>query len=176
MKLSSRKQLMKESDIELNKIRLRILLESYGKMEAEKIEKAAQIIADKKTEQIQSSIEKDLAELKRQSISMQRAFEKANKETGVSIEDWYKSQPFREKIRYAQERYEHREISDDNLWDRIYMYLSTLAASISYYQDISKDSEGNYFQISTGKKISPPAGLDPVTSSGIRAIVQSLTL
>lgn len=171
MKLSSREQLLKEADRELNSIRIKNLLESNGKIDTEKIEKVAQKIADKKTEKIQSKIERDLELFRAKSVSMQRDFEKAHKETGISIEEWYKTQPKRNKIIYATERYQNRPMTD-SLWDRIMISISSILPNIG----VATDYEGYEYILDTGEKIEPPVGLDLNRASLIRALIQSLSI
>jgi hypothetical protein len=170
MKLSSRNKLLKEADRELNSIRLKNLLESNGEMDTQKIEKVAQKIADKKTEKIQSKIERDLEMFKAKSVSMQRDFEKAHKETGISIEEWYKSQPDRNKAIYGLESYYRRPMSD-NLWDTIEVFIFSL-----FSNSIGIDSEGNEYNVQTGERIEKPTGLDPSSASIIRSVIQSLSI
>jgi ribosomal protein L12E/L44/L45/RPP1/RPP2 len=170
MKLSSRNKLLKEADRELNSIRLKNLLESNGEMDTERIEKVAQKIADKKTEKIQSKIERDLELFKAKSVSMQRDFEKAHEETGISIEEWYKSQPDRNKAIYGLESYYRRPITD-NLWDRVMIAIDSM-----FPNSIAIDSDGNEYNRNTGERIEKPTGLDSNTASIIRSVIQSLSI
>lgn len=177
MKLSSRKQLLKESDTELNKIRLRILLESDGEVDTEKIEKVAQKIADKKTEKMQSQIEKDLRLLLWVSKSAQKDYEKAKRETGVSIEEWYKSQPEQNKNIYAFERYYLKPYSG-NLWDKSRLNLQFLAKAINPEWNPT-DASGKYmYDLDTGKRIevNQPVELTPTAFSFLRSIIKILSI
>lgn len=176
MKLSSRKQLLKESDTELNKIRLRILLESDGEVDTEKIEKVAQKIADKKTEKMQSQIERDLRLLLWVSKSAQKDFEKANRETGISIEEWYKSQPDLNKWIYAFERYYLKPYSG-NLWDRARLNLASMAKLMNPDSNPT-DASGQVYDLDTGKRIevNQPVELTPTAFSFLRSIIKILSM
>lgn len=176
MKLSSRKQLLKESDTELNKIRLRILLESDGEVDTEKIEKVAQKIADKKTEKIQSKIERDLRLLLWVSKSAQKDFEKANRETGISIEKWYKNQPERNKIIYHLERYTLRPYKG-NLWDRIKFNFATFARLINPGGNPT-DASGRPYDFDTGAylDIENPIQISQTATSFLRTIIRALSI
>jgi hypothetical protein len=170
MKLSSRKKLLQESENELNLIRLKIILESKDDSEKkEKIERLAKMAADKQTKELQSELRLALEKFKSQSITMQRQYEKEKKETGISLEDWYKKQTMRNKRIYQSERWTGLEYAD-NLWDRAYLWLMGLKSDTN---TIFMDKEGNEYLASTGEKIEPSTTLH---GSAIRTIVRALTI
>jgi hypothetical protein len=170
MKLSSRKKLLEESENELNLIRLKIILESKDdSSKKEKIERLSKMAADKQTKKLQSELQLALEKFKSQSITMQRQYEKEKKETGISLEDWYKKQPMRNKRIYQSERWTGLEYTD-NLWDRAYLWLMNLKNG---KDSIFMDKEGNEYLASTGEKIEPSTTLH---GSVISTIVRALTI
>jgi hypothetical protein len=172
MKLSSRKKLLEESENELNLIRLKIILESKDdSSKKEKIERLSKMAADKQTKKLQSELRLALEKFKSQSITMQREYEKEKKETGISIEDWYKKQEMGNKVIYQFERWTGSEYTD-NLWDRAYLWLMNLRAG-NDKGTIFMDKEGNEYLASTGEKIEPSTTLH---GSAIRTIVSAINI
>ena len=103
-------------------------------------------------------------------VYVQRDFEKAHEETGISIEEWYKSQPDRNKAIYGLESYYRRPITD-NLWDRVMIAIDSM-----FPNSIAIDSDGNEYNRNTGERIEKPTGLDSNTASIIRSVIQSLSI
>lgn len=172
MKLSSREQLLKEADRELNSIRIKNLLESDGKIDTEKIEKVAKSIIYNKNEIHRQQLESELEKLRQLSQSMQKDYEDAKKK-GMSLRQFYSSQGDWKKRIYQWERSTGKKYKGD-LWEKVVLSLGLILHALG---SPVVDKEGNIYDLKTGEKLDISGeSLSSHSTDVIRTIIRSLTI
>jgi hypothetical protein len=152
MKLSSRKQLLKEADEELRRIQKEIdnksslpSFQSLGSSEIEKsvpkwevidilktknpeemknkVQKAVDSVIDEKTEEERKKLDAALEKFKQQAARKQREYYISKVEKGETIEDWWKTQNNWERSVWEFE-FQHKKEYKGTLYQKMYVSLT----------------------------------------------------
>lgn len=175
MKMSTRKELLKEAEIELNKIQLRILLEDSNMNLQDKVDKISSNIIVKKDEEYRESIYEYLKKLQSFSESMQEDYEEARKK-GISLDEWFETQTDWKKAIYQTEMIFKKSYKNRNLWNNLNISLTWILRLLPW---AVLEDDGKFYDKNTGKllnKPEPETGLDPLAKSSVTTILRAFTL